>query len=69
MVQLKTYGEDGRLSASARGFPDVAMSSAASREFGENLALRRSNITSSFSLSHTDFLNPFIFEPSYLAGD
>ena len=45
----------GDFPASASDFPDVAMSSAASGELGENLALRRSNITSSFSLSNTDF--------------
>ena len=55
----------GDFSASASDFPDVTMSSAASGELGENLALRRSNITSSFSLSHTYFT----FEPSNLASE
>ena len=54
----------GDFPASANDFPDVAMSSPASGEMGNNLALRSSNITSSFSLFHTDFLNSFTFEPS-----
>ena len=59
----------GDFPASASDFPDVAMSSAASGEMGENLALRISNITSLFSLSHKVFLIPFTFEPSNLTSE
>ena len=69
MVQLKTMKKMGDFPASDNDFPDVAISSVVSGEMGENLGLRRSNITSSFQLSHIDFLNPFTFEQSNFASE